>query len=205
MISHHYLLKVYRSGLRVITTCSDNYTPWLKSLGADDVVDHRRPNAIETIKILAQNGGLYFVLDCIGTDDTAAFCYSCFTVAKDTSDADPEFFFSCLMPAPNPPARPESLPVTSKIYSKWDIVFACFGRRFTLLNKDWGIERTWEASTENKEFMVSFYRFVEGFLQDGRLQSMPVEKREGGLAGVLEGISLVRNGGVRGKKLVYKF
>ena len=73
-----------------------------------------------------------------------------------------------------------------------------------MLNKDWG-ERTWEVSVENREFMASFYRLLEGFLLDRRLRPMPVEKLEGGLEGILDGISLVRQGGARGKKLVYGF
>lgn len=108
------------------------------------------------------------------------------------------------MPVASQPAIPESLPAASKIHSKWDIVFTCFGRRFTLLNKAWGFERTWEASKENREFMASFYRRVEGFLEHKELRPMPIEKRGGGFEGILEGISLVRQGGARGKKLVYE-
>jgi hypothetical protein len=105
---------------------------------------------------------------------------------------------------PEEPPRPNSLPPSADIHSLWNIVYTCFGRRFTMVKEEIGLKRTWEASASDKEFMVALYRRVEEFLQNKMLQPMPIEIRKGGLVGALEGVSEVRKGAVRGKKLVYE-
>lgn len=55
----------------------------------------------------------------------------------------------------------------------------------------------------DREFMVRFYRRVENLLSHGKLRSMPFTTMQGGLAGISRGIAEVRDGRVRGKKLVY--
>jgi hypothetical protein len=116
----------------------------------------------------------------------------------------PSLVYAGLMVPPDVPEQPESLPASAKIKSVWNIVYTCFGRRFTIVNEDLGIKRTWEASKKDKDFMISFYRRVEEFLQNNLLQPMPIETRKGGLEGVLEGVDEVRKGTVRSKKLVYE-
>lgn len=72
-----------------------------------------------------------------------------------------------------------------------------------MVNDAWGISHTWEASADDKNCMVAFYRQMENVLAEGKLRPMSIEVQEGGLGDILEGVSVVRNGGVRGKKLVY--
>lgn len=108
-----------------------------------------------------------------------------------------------MVPSEEPP-RLESLPSSAKIHSVWNIVYTCFGRRFTVIKEEIGLKRTWEPSASDKDFMVAFYRRVEEFLQNKMLRTIPIEIREGGLVGALEGVSEVRQGSVRGKKLVYE-
>lgn len=83
------------------------------------------------------------------------------------------------------------------------MVYTCFGRRFTIVNEEYGLNRTWEPSAVDREFMAYFYRCVEQMIPLGKIRLMPVEVRNGGLEGVLEGVELVRNGRALGKKLVY--
>lgn len=77
------------------------------------------------------------------------------------------------------------------------MVYTCFGRRFNLLGM------TWDPSAADREFMAGFYRRAESLLSNGRLGLMPFEIMEGGLAAIPRGIAYVKDGGVRGKKLVY--
>lgn len=72
-----------------------------------------------------------------------------------------------------------------------------------MVNEEIGLKQTWEPWAVDREFMTFFYRCVEQIIPLGKIKLMPVETREGGLRGVLEGIQLVKDGGSRGKKLVY--
>lgn len=148
--------------------------------------------------------GLHSILDCIANTETSAFCYKCFSVPRDVSKQPESLIYAGLMASTEEPPRPEFLPASTHIHSVWNIVYTCFGRRFTMNKEEIGLKRTWEASNVDKNFMVTFYWRVEQFLQNKLLRPMPIEIRKGGLAGVLEGVSEVRKGAVRGKKLVYE-
>jgi hypothetical protein len=169
---------------------------WAKSLGPNAIVDYQCPDAVQKIRQLVRDSGLSLVLDCVANDKTAEFCYKCFAPQKETTQSS-EYLYASLMPVSNPPSQADLLPASAKIRSRWNFVYTCFGRRFTLMDK------TWEPSVEDKAFMIAFYRRFETLLANSKVRSMPHETKEGGLQGVLEGISLVRDGKVRAKKLVY--
>lgn len=175
----------------------------MQTLGADEAVDYNHPDAIKIIKSKAQDDGITMILDCIANDTTASFCYQCFTQPKNPTTERLELQYASLMPINNIPETPESLPRWTKIRNQWRMVYTCYGRRFTMVNEAWGISHTWEASADDKNFMVSFYSQMETVLAEGKLRPMSIEVQEGGLGDILEGVSVVRNGGVRGKKLVY--
>lgn len=189
--------KYRRSRVRVITTCSSRNIPWIQSLGPDLVVDDKDPNAIQTIRTFAENEGLTMVLDCVATIDTAAFCYECFAPPPAQPDTRAEYTYSSLLPVKSLPPRPHTIPEPSAIFNRWNLVYTCFGRRFNLLGQ------TWEPARRDRDFMGSFYEIVGRILAEEKLRLMPVEKRDGGLEKVPEGISDVRRGNVHGKKLVY--
>lgn len=176
----------------------------MRTLGADEVVDYNDPEAISIIKSKAQQTGLPMVMDCVAQDETAKFCYQCFVTPQNPPEDAPDFRYASLMPIKNPPSIPDSLPTSANVQSQWRMVYTCFGRRFTMVHDGLGICQTWEASKEDKRFMVDFYRQVEEALACGKLAPMPIDIRTGGLGGILDGVSEVRKGGVRGKKLVYR-
>ena len=61
------------------------------------------------------------------------------------------------------------------------------------------------AKPEDLEFQKMFNEsVVEGFLKEGRVKCHPVEVGKGGLRGVGEGLARLREGKVRGVKLVYR-
>lgn len=188
----------------MLTTCSAKHVPWLYSLGADEVIDYTSTDATDEIRQRVSDAGLSLILDCVGTEKTASFCYQCFQVPSKVSEKPAECVYASLMPVENPPSQPATIPADIPIRSHWKMVYTCFGRRFTLVKDDWNIHRTWEVSGEDRRFMEAFYRTAETILAKGRLQPMPTEVGDGGLEGILHGISLVRDGKVKGKKLVYK-
>lgn len=202
-MSQSELLIIARSGLRVITTCSQRNVPWMRSLGADEIVDYNDPAAIDIIRSKLRSDGLSMIMDCVAQDKTADFCYQCFVPPQSTAKDPLTFQYASLMPINNPPSFPGSLPPSGKIHSQWRMVYTCFGRRFTMVHDGLGISQTWEASKEDKRFMLDFYRQVEKALADGTLKPMPIEIQTGGLEGILDGVSKVRSGGAQGKKLVY--
>lgn len=170
---------------------------WLRSLNADEVVDYSDPDAVAQIRGFIGAAGLTMILDCIAKDDTAAFCYSCFTPPTNLTAESTTYTYASLMEVENMPAAPSHLPANSNIIHKMNMVYTCFGRRFNLLGK------TWEPFHSDREFMVDFYRRVGRLLSNGKLCLMPVKVMEGGLAGIPHGISDVHHGKVRGEKLVY--
>ncbi|KAJ5296333.1 uncharacterized protein N7443_007226 [Penicillium atrosanguineum] len=193
------------SGFKVITTCSEKNIPWLHSLGADAVVDYNQIDAIRQVRRHIEDRGLFIILDCVSKDATAAFCYQCFAppLSAGNENAPWTFYYASLMPVKNLPPPPIMIPKSAIIHAEWNMVFTCFGRRFTIVNEGLGLNRTWEPSAVDREFMTFFYRCVEQIIPLGKIKLMPVEVREGGLEGVLEGIQLVKDGGALGKKLVY--
>lgn len=107
------------------------------------------------------------------------------------------------MPTSDSPPKADSLPPGTPILAKWNFVYTCFGKRFTIINDTFNIRHTYEASDEDKNFMVSFYRIMESLLAEDKIRVMPHEIKQGGLESVLDGVKLVREGKVRAKKLVY--
>lgn len=61
-----------------------------------------------------------------------------------------------------------------------------------------------DATKEMFDSAINFGQFAEGKLRSGEVKCHPNEVRDGGLQGVLEGIQEMREGKVKGKKLVYR-
>ena len=64
-------------------------------------------------------------------------------------------------------------------------------------------EQKIEATKEMFDSAIKFAKFAEGKLRSGEVKCHPNEVRGGGLQCVLEGIQAMREGKVKGKKLVY--
>lgn len=166
-------------------------------------MDYKIPHAIAQIRDFVCEIGLSFILDCIGNEQTTKFCYQCFTAPREKEAKQPEYRYASLMPTSDSPPDADLLPPGSTVLSKWNFVYTCFGKRFTIINDAFNIRQTWEVSEEDKSFMVTFYRIIESLLAEDKIRVMPQEIRHGGLESVLDGVCLVREGKVHAKKLVY--
>lgn len=186
----------------MVTTCSEQNVSWMRSLGADEIVDYKQPDAVQRVVECVQKNGLYTILDCIGKESTAEFCSKCFTPPQDEA-CQPEYVYAPLMPLSKEFPTATSLPSSVTVQNRWKFVYTCFGKRFTTLMDHPAINGTWQPSVEDKAFMIDFYRRFETILASGKISFMPQEVRLGGLQTILSGVSDVRAGKVYGKKLVY--
>lgn len=78
--------------------------------------------------------------------------------------------------------------IVYSLYAKTDIVV-------------WGFPVP--ASQENYDFSVRCYEMLEGLLRDGKLKHQKI-KLMGGLESVEEGFQCMKDGQVRGEKIVYR-
>lgn len=170
---------------------------WIASLGPDLVIDYVDQNAVTKIRAFVGTTGLSMVLDCVAKDNTAAFCYECFMAPQKQSDTSNAYTYASLMSVTTPPVLPASLPTDSTIVHKMNMVYTCFGRRFNLLG------RTWKPLPFDREFMAAFYPRVGRLLTAKALRLMPMEVSKSGLDAIPQGISALKAGKFRGKKLVY--
>lgn len=107
------------------------------------------------------------------------------------------YTYASLMPVYTLPPVPASLSADFHVDHKMNMVYTSFGRRFNLVGE------TWEPSPQHRMFMARFYRIVENLLLNGKLRLMAFEVVEGGLVTIPQGIADMRDGKVRGRKLVY--
>lgn len=126
------------------------------------------------------------------------FCYQCFTPPQNEDSHQGEYIYAPLMPILDPPAKSKSLPSSIVILSRWKFAYTCFGRCFTTL-----VDNTLSMGRGSRPFMVTFYRRIEKLLSKGKIAVTHYQVRGGGLQKVLDRVSLLRAGEVRGYKLVY--
>ncbi|KAM0212581.1 hypothetical protein ACHAPQ_010939 [Fusarium lateritium] len=168
------------SGLQVVTTCSPGHEEWLRKLGADHVVNYKLPTCAADIREFTSNK-LAYVFDTIGTTATAQIC-------SDAIGSQGGIYTSL-----EPVAR---LP-RSDVVNKNTMVFSAIGESFQI-----GGNHV-PANALDHEFAVAFVKVAQELLLQGKLVGHPVSHQKGGLEKVLEGVDMLRRGGVSGVKLVY--
>lgn len=57
---------------------------------------------------------------------------------------------------------------------------------------------------EDRQFASVFFPMAERLIWDGAIKPYPIEVRTGGLGAIMAGIEDLRNGDVKGRKLVYQ-
>ncbi|PYH68581.1 zinc-binding alcohol dehydrogenase family protein [Aspergillus vadensis CBS 113365] len=167
------------SGYEVITTCSPETEELVKSRGADHVFDYKDPEAADKIRDVTQDR-LKLVLDTISTDETAAFCGR----AMSSQGGD----YTAMIDSKVPRAD---------VRSRWTLGYTVFGEELTFRG-----ERI-PAKPEDRTFAAEWLENATKLLADGKVVPHPVQLGSGGLQGVIEGLKLLKEGKVRGCKLVY--
>ncbi|KAJ3156042.1 hypothetical protein HDU89_005606 [Geranomyces variabilis] len=171
------------SGWKVVATSSPHNFDLLKSLGADNVVDYNAKDAGKQIREYT-NDKLAHVFDCISTDDSIAIGVAALGSAGGK--------ISTLLDVKLPASAD-----ASKITVQMTLAYTAIGEAFSKFGKDF------PPIPQNYKFAAEFWALAQTLLDEGKLKVHPVDAREGGLNGVLDGLDLLRKNKVSGKKLVY--
>ncbi|PYI05321.1 GroES-like protein [Aspergillus sclerotiicarbonarius CBS 121057] len=167
------------SGYEVITTCSPDHEELVKSRGADKVFDYKEPGAAEKIRDYSGDR-LRLVMDTISTEETAAFCGR----ALSTQGGDYTAILKVKVPRED-------------VRSRWTLAYTCMGKEFTYRGA------TIPAIPQDRAFAVEWIEKAAKVVADGRIVPHPVQLGPNGLHGVIEGLHALREGKVRGCKLIY--
>lgn len=167
------------SGLRVVTTCSESNRNLMFQLGADAVFDYHDANVGEQIKEDTDDA-LEFVLDTISTPQSAAICSAAISSAGGA--------YNALLDVQS--ARDD---VDSHVSMAYDVLGEPYRMSAQEISPD----------DSNPDFGIKWWGLIQRLLEERRILPHPHQVRPGGLAGVLSGLQLLREGKVRASKLVY--
>lgn len=175
------------SGCTVITTASPSNFDYLRSLGADQVLDYRSKTLAEDV--LKANGGkkLLYAWDAQAVGFSAEICLSVLEESKEAR------FVTLGGP------RPEALKgMNPQVQWSGTNAFTAYGEDFFLFGRH-------KAVPEDHEFAGKILEIGAQLLKEGRLRVMKVFVNRGGkgLEGMVEGLEEMGAGRVRGGKLVY--
>ncbi|OJJ35390.1 hypothetical protein ASPWEDRAFT_59712 [Aspergillus wentii DTO 134E9] len=175
------------SGCRVYATCSTNNLDLVKSRGADAVFDYTKPGCIT--QLLQADASITHIIDCIGDENAVHFC------SKALSPSGGHYH-SVKAPFPETfkALRPED-----GVIGTTAVAYAMLGETFKFVDGT-----IFPADEELGEFAKKGMLILEDLVMDGKIQTHPVDVREGGLEGILDGLDELKNVGVRGKKIVYR-
>jgi len=169
------------SGLEVITTCSSYNIDLMKNLGADAAFDYNSPTVGADIRA-ATNNSLAYVFDCQA--DTGSVTIAAQAIGSQGGK------YSSLLHVPRFPRNDVTNTMT--------LAYTAIGEDFDLFGKKW------TANPDHLRFSAMFWKLAEGLLAKEKIKTHPVDARDGGLEGVLRGLDEMRQGKVRGRKLVYR-
>lgn len=149
----------------------------MKSLGAVEAFDYSSPDCADDIRRFTHNK-LKYIWDTIGTPASAKLCADVI-VSNGTYGAILKVAFP-----------------REDVKRTWSLAYTATGE---------AVEKphvSLKAQPQHFEFMKTWIVEVEQLLEDRRIQvhQMSVDK---GLENVLQGLDLMRNGKVSGRKLVY--
>jgi len=175
-------------GINSIATASPHSFDLVKSYGADHVVDyHDKEAAIKEIQKVT-GGGVVGGLECIGGDDNFNLSVRAF------GEEGGQLTTLTLIPD-------DAIKLRREVKIDRILLYTVFGYSFEFLPGKPHLP----AIPEDKAWFIEFVKRAQG--DSGLLSTTkanPVDLRQGGLEGINEGLDLLRQNKVSGKKLVYK-
>jgi NADPH:quinone reductase-like Zn-dependent oxidoreductase len=167
-------------GYRAITTCSPHSFELVKKYGASAAFDYSSPTALQEIK--TANPDLRMAMDCISKGESTSFC--------------------CKAMGPNGGqvitllgSGPSKIP---GVETKMILAYTLAGEPFQWLAP---IGPKFAASASDRAALVRFYDLLPSIIGEG-LEALPIQVLKGGFDGLLDGLDLLRQKKVSGKKLV---
>lgn len=178
------------SGCKVVTTCSPRNADYVRSLGADAVIDYTKFSEPEAFaaRVREEVGDeLALAWDCVGSEESARMCVSAMSKGKGGK-------YRSLLRVDDSVVRG----VNEKVDNGFTLAYFVFGEEF----KKWG---PFPAKPEDYEFGKMFWEMTRGLLAEGKVKAARQDVNRGGkgLEGVLKGLQEMREGKVSGVKLVY--
>ncbi|KAE8153645.1 hypothetical protein BDV25DRAFT_136764 [Aspergillus avenaceus] len=157
-----------RSGLRVVTTCSEVNRSWMYELGADLIFDYHEPQIGDIIREQTDDS-LELVLDTVSTPQTASICAAAISSGGG--------YYNALLDVQCP--RDD---VDSKLCMAYDIIGEAYLMGSTRVSSE----------PDNFAFGVGWTKIAQRLLNDRHILPHRYEKRNGGLAGVIDGLQALR-------------
>lgn len=177
------------SGCRVVTTASPKNHQYLKSLGADDVLDYHDEAWPQKVYQLT-NGQLRHAFDSIGEHGSTT------KIAKSMSREGGDI---CAILPLHQDIKDEIAAANPKVKAQTTVVHTVFGRPFSYGCFDnCGME-----TPQDKAMWEKYLRLLTQFLSKGSIKPNRVRKI-GTLEDILIGFNLAQEGKVSAEKLVYK-
>ncbi|WZH42999.1 chaperonin 10-like protein [Fusarium acuminatum] len=175
------------SGATVITTSSPSNADYLKSLGADHVLDYKSTTLVEDVLRIA-NGPVQYVFDTYPSDTSTATSAA---VLSKSGDAK----YVALVPG----FEKEVKKLNPSVDAQSILAYSAFG-------DPWMYEKEYfPAVPGDYEFQKKFVPVAERLFAEGKVKPPRVFLNRGGsgLEGILRGLEEMRGGRVSGGKLVY--
>ncbi|KEY74795.1 hypothetical protein S7711_09844 [Stachybotrys chartarum IBT 7711] len=175
------------SGAIVITTSSPSNTDYLKSLGADYIIDYKSPTLVDDVLKYA-GGPLQYVFDAYPTDASAA-------ISATVLSRDGNAKYVGLIPGP----EKEVKRINPTVDAHAILAYSAFG-------EPWIYEKQYfNAVVGDFEFQKKFILMAEQLFTEGLVKVPRVFLNRGGsgFEGILHGLEESRKGRVSGGKLVY--
>jgi len=171
-------------GIRAIATCSPSSFDLALKFGAEKVFDYHSPTCAADIRAYTANT-LAHALDCVTAADTTQLCYGAIGRAGGR--------YVALEP------YREAISVTRPtVDADWAMGLTVFGKKVAL---DGVYGR--EARPQDREFAQEYWPQIQKLMDDGLFWTHPTKVLEGGLAGVISGVDMIRTQTMSGYKLVY--
>jgi NADPH:quinone reductase-like Zn-dependent oxidoreductase len=174
------------SGLEVITTCSPHNFDYVKSLGADLIVDYSLPDVGKKIREYTKNT-LFYAYDTIGEKSSPQICADALSTEKQLDGKKPQY---CVI------LRAE-LP-RNDVDHHYTFGSTAIGEAF---EKAGG---KFDGSKEDFEHSKIVWAKAEKLLEERKFKPHRYEIRPGGLDSILSGLEDLKNSKVSGVKIVYR-
>ncbi|KAH8702484.1 putative alcohol dehydrogenase [Talaromyces proteolyticus] len=169
------------SGYSVITTCSTKNFDLVKKLGAVEAFDYKDPDCGKKLNEYTKNA-LRYAWDCVGTADAAQICAAALTTNSGAH-------YGTIL---GPKFPREDVAYTATLaYRGTGEDFVMYSRELTQNGK-------------HAEFQSEWWDIARTLLAAGRIKTHPISLRPNGLAGVIEGLEIMRAGSYSAEKIVYK-
>ncbi|KAF2795010.1 GroES-like protein [Melanomma pulvis-pyrius CBS 109.77] len=169
------------SGLEPTVACSPHNFDLVQSRGATSVTDYMSPDALNEVRSHTQ-GRLKHAYDCIVDATSISHCYKALGRTGGR-------YISLEM-------VPKELQTRRAVRASLVLAYEGFGENVALSK---GYES--QADPEKLSLMVKHIHILQRYLDNGTLKTHPARCLDGGLAGILEGLRILKSGSVSGQKL----